>query len=87
MLIQRVVARCLNFLTKFFQLCKNRFRLSVHLFFIRRMDKRNGKHVSTLKDVLYEVRCLKSNEDMILALTGQFKQWSHEPEKFRETIA
>ena len=36
-----------------------------------------------LKDVLYEVRCLKSNEDMILALTGQFKQLSHEPEKFR----
>ena len=35
------------------------------------------------KDVLYEVRCLKSNEDMILALTGQFKQLSHEPEKFR----
>ena len=26
-----------------------------------------------MKDVLYEVRCLKSNEDMILALTGQFK--------------
>ena len=25
-----------------------------------------------MKDVLYEVRCLKSNEDMILALTGQF---------------
>ena len=24
-----------------------------------------------------------SNEDMILALTGQFKQLSHEPEKFR----
>ena len=23
------------------------------------------------------------NEDMILALTGQFKQLSHEPEKFR----
>ena len=28
----------------------------------------------TMKDVLYEVRCLKSNEDMILALAGQFKQ-------------
>ena len=25
-----------------------------------------------MKDVLYEVRCLKSNEDMILAHTGQF---------------
>ena len=34
-----------------------------------------------MKDVLYEVRCLKSNEDrtMILALTrGQFKQLSHD---------
>ena len=36
-----------------------------------------------MKEVLYEVRCLKSNEDMILALAGQFKQLSHEPEKFR----
>jgi len=35
------------------------------------------------KEVLYEVRCLKSTEDMILALAGQFKQLSHEPEKFR----
>ena len=26
---------------------------------------------------------MKSNEDMILALAGQFKQLSHEPEKFR----
>ena len=26
---------------------------------------------------------LQSNEDMILALAGQFKQLSHEPEKFR----
>ena len=25
-----------------------------------------------MKDVLYEVRCLKSNEDMILALTGSY---------------
>ena len=34
--------------------------------------------------VLYAVRCLKSNEDMILAaLAGQFKQLSLEPEKFR----
>ena len=31
-----------------------------------------------MKDVLYEVGCLKSNEDMILALAGQFKQLSHE---------
>ena len=36
-----------------------------------------------MKEVLYEVRCLKWNEDMILALAGQFKQLSHEPEKFR----
>ena len=33
--------------------------------------------------MLYAVRCLKSNEDMILALAGQFKQLSREPEKFR----
>ena len=25
---------------------------------------------------------MKSNEDMILVLAGQFKQLSHEPEKF-----
>ena len=36
-----------------------------------------------MKEMLYEVRCLKSNEDMILALAAQFKQLSHEPEKFR----
>ena len=40
-------------------------------------------HNYLMKEVLYEVRCLKSNEDMILALAGQFKQLSHEPEKFR----
>ena len=28
--------------------------------------------------MLYEVRCLKSTEDMILALAGQFKQLSGE---------
>ena len=28
-----------------------------------------------VKEVLYEVRCLKSTEDMILALAGQFKQF------------
>ena len=37
-----------------------------------------------MKDVLYEVGCLKSNEDMILALAGQFKQLSHEPENFQQ---
>ena len=36
-----------------------------------------------MKEMLYAVRCLKSNEAMILALAGQFKQLSHEPEKFR----
>ena len=39
--------------------------------------------LTNMKEVLYEVRCLKSTEDMILALAGQFKQLSHEPEKFR----
>ena len=34
----------------------------------------------------YAVRCLKSNEDMILALAGQFKQLSHEPEKFQQVL-
>ena len=38
--------------------------------------------VNIVKEMLYAVRCLKSNEDMILALAGQFKQLSHEPEKF-----
>ena len=42
-----------------------------------------SKTIKELKEVLYEVRCLKSTEDMILALAGQFKQLSHEPEKFR----
>ena len=32
-----------------------------------------------MKEMLYEVRYLKSNEDMILALAGQIKQLSHEP--------
>ena len=33
-----------------------------------------------MKELLYEVRCLKSNGDMILTLAGQFKQLSHETE-------
>ena len=37
-----------------------------------------------MKVMLYAVRCLKSNEDMILALAGQFKQLSHEPESWLE---
>ena len=40
-----------------------------------------SNEVYIMKDVLHEVRCLKSNEDMTLALAGQFKQLSHEPEK------
>ena len=36
-----------------------------------------------MKEMLYEVQCLKSNEDVVLALAGQFKQLSQEPEKFR----
>ena len=31
-----------------------------------------------MKEMLYAVRCLKSNEDMILALAGQFMQLHHE---------
>ena len=47
------------------------------------MEIRTEKISSTLlKKEMYEVRCLKSTEDMILALAGQFKQLSHEPEKF-----
>ena len=36
-----------------------------------------------MKEVLYDVRCLKSNEDMILALAGQFKQLSYEVTQLR----
>ena len=41
-----------------------------------------------LKEMLYEVRYLKSKKDIILALPGQFKQLSPEPETFQvhETI-
>ena len=41
------------------------------------------KFISFMKEMLNEVRCLKSSEDMIRALAGQFKQLSHEPEKLR----
>ena len=37
-----------------------------------------------MKEMLYEVRYLKSSEVMILALTGQFKQLSQEPEKLKK---
>ena len=36
-----------------------------------------------MKECYMQCGVLKSNEDMILALVGQFKQLSHEPEKFR----
>ena len=36
-----------------------------------------------MEEMLYKVRNLKSSEDMILALTGHFKQLSLAPEKFR----
>ena len=36
-----------------------------------------------MKEMLYEVRCLKSSDNMIPALAQQFKQLSHQPEKFR----
>ena len=39
-----------------------------------------------MKEMLYEVRCLKANEDMILALAGQFEQLSHEPEEFVQQV-
>ena len=39
-----------------------------------------------MKEMLYEVRCLKSNEDMILALAGQFKPLSHEPENSGDSM-
>ena len=39
-----------------------------------------------MKEMLFEVRYLKSSEGTILALAGQFKQLSHESEKFRFQI-
>ena len=42
-----------------------------------------SKYIISMKEVLYEVRCLKSTEDMILALAGQFKQLSHCPASAR----
>ena len=37
----------------------------------------------SVKECYMQCGVLKSNEDMILALAGQFQQLSHEPEKFR----
>ena len=36
------------------------------------------QYFSNMKETLYAVRCLKSNEDLILALAGQFKQLSQQ---------
>ena len=36
-----------------------------------------------LSGMFFQIVVGLSNEDMILALAGQFKQLSHEPEKFR----
>ena len=47
------------------------------------LNIRQNANLRWYERMLYAVRCLKSNEDMILALAGQFKQLSHEPEKFR----
>ena len=49
---------------------------------IKKCQKHAKSRSTRTLEMLYEVRCLKSNKDMILALTGQFKQLSHEPEKF-----
>ena len=60
---------------------------SLTLFVSVDNDNNNNK---TMKEMLYAARCLKSNEDMILALAGQFKQFlsydipftgKHEPNK------
>ena len=56
---------------------------SIKEFMLVARNDKNRTLVDRLKEMLYEVLCLKSNEDMILALAGQFKQLSHEPEKFR----
>ena len=48
---------------------------------LRQFTKTNTFELTTefcTTEVLYEVQCLKSNEDMILALAGQFKQLSHD---------
>ena len=44
--------------------------------------KRTSIRLSPTTSTTYEHVCIL-NEDMILALAGQFKQFSHEPEKFR----
>ena len=63
--------------------------LNLHLWYTNwnvwyvytQLDKISARYC--LKEVLYEVQCLKSTEDMILTLAGQFKELSHEPEKLR----
>ena len=61
----------------------NKMNCQEHFYIFMRKLNNNTALSYERNVVLYAVRCLKSNEDMILALTGQFKQLSHEPEKFR----
>ena len=44
------------------------------------------KCICYMKEMLYAVRCLKSNEDMILALAGQFKQLSHDKYRLKRQL-
>ena len=64
-----------------------------HLYTLSRPVNKNSHNSLTLTLTMllglvqtrirgYMVIELKSNEDMILVLAGQFKQLSHEPEKF-----
>ena len=74
------------------------FMVTLHYWRERERERASGRSHLTgfesqtllpcMKVVLYEVRCLKSNEDMILALAGQFKlshyipfTGKHEPNK------
>ena len=45
-----------------------------------------AKLTTYMKEMLYEVRCLKSNEDMILAVAGQWT-WKIKIFQVHETIA
>ena len=57
-------------------------QFAVHLYDCTLYERSLQLNCFHMKELLYAVRCLKSNEDMIRALAGQFKQLSHEPEKF-----
>ena len=49
----------------------------IYIYIYRKVRLVKPTHDS-LKEMLYEVRCLKSNEDMILALAGQIKTRTHD---------